>query len=125
MRKEATPGGGTADWREGAGGALVDSPAGVTPLMSVEDPLPYGAQHHQDALWKGEKSLYDIHCLLNKKPGGNEALPPLWHQFELAGDAAYQDDDVVMASWDRPLPGVRLGELRKYCREQCTNSQHR
>jgi len=67
MRKEATSGGGTAVWRERAGGALVASPAGVTPVTSVEDPLPYGAQHHQDALWKGEKLLCDIHCLTQQE----------------------------------------------------------
>jgi len=63
MQKEATSSGGTTDWREGVGGALVDSLACVTPLTSVEDPPPYGAQHRQDALWKGETSLCDIHCL--------------------------------------------------------------
>ena len=57
MRKEATSGGGTADRREGAGGALVDSLKCIAPLTSVEDPPPYGAQHRQDALWKGENRI--------------------------------------------------------------------
>ena len=69
MRKEETSGGRTADWREGAEGALVDSPACVTPLTSVEDLLPYGAQHRQDALCKGEKSLCDTHCLTQQETG--------------------------------------------------------
>jgi hypothetical protein len=34
--------------------ALVDSPTHVIPLTSATDLPPYGAQHRQDALWKGE-----------------------------------------------------------------------
>jgi hypothetical protein len=34
--------------------ALEDSPTRVAPLTSAKDPPPYGAQHRQDALWKGE-----------------------------------------------------------------------
>jgi hypothetical protein len=34
--------------------ALVDSAKYTTPLTRAEDPPPYGAQHRQDALWKGE-----------------------------------------------------------------------
>ncbi|KAJ8592932.1 hypothetical protein M405DRAFT_811901 [Rhizopogon salebrosus TDB-379] len=34
--------------------ALVDSPTRVAPLTSAKDPPPFGAQHHQDALWEGE-----------------------------------------------------------------------
>ena len=57
MRKEAMSGGGTADRREGAGGALVDSLPCIAPLTSMEDPPPYGAQQRQDALWKGENRI--------------------------------------------------------------------
>ncbi|KAJ8587632.1 hypothetical protein M405DRAFT_934620 [Rhizopogon salebrosus TDB-379] len=75
------------------GVALVDSPTRVAPLTSAKDPPPYGAQHRQDALWEG----------------GNEALPPRWHQFKVEDDETeYQDDNLVMVSWNRPLPGVRL-----------------
>jgi hypothetical protein len=41
--------------------ALLDSPTIVTSLKRREDPPPYGAQHHQDALWKGEQLWYDTH----------------------------------------------------------------
>jgi hypothetical protein len=34
--------------------ALQDSPTRVAPLTSAKDLPPYGAQHHQDALWEGE-----------------------------------------------------------------------
>ncbi|KAG2054103.1 WD40 repeat-like protein [Suillus hirtellus] len=55
---------------------------------------PYGAQHRQDALWEG----------------GNETLPPMWQQFRTSsdGEIRYQDDTLIIASWNRPLPGVRL-----------------
>ncbi|KAG2048522.1 WD40 repeat-like protein [Suillus hirtellus] len=57
---------------------------------------PYGAQHRQDALWEG----------------GNEALPPMWHQYKTLSDreTLYQDDTLSIASWYRPLPGVRLDD---------------
>ncbi|KAJ8597767.1 WD40 repeat-like protein [Rhizopogon salebrosus TDB-379] len=78
------------------GVALVHSPTRVSPPKSAENPPPYGAQHRQDALWK--------------EVGGNEALPPRWQQFELGDDdTQYQDDNLVMVSLNRPLPGVRLG----------------
>jgi len=32
-------------------------------LMNEKDPPPYGAQHRQDALWKGEQSRCDIRCV--------------------------------------------------------------
>ncbi|KAJ8589276.1 WD40 repeat-like protein, partial [Rhizopogon salebrosus TDB-379] len=73
-----------------------DSPTRVAPLTSAKDPPPYGAQHRQDALWE--------------EVGGNEALPPGWHQFEVGGSKTqYQDDNLIMSSWNRHLPGVRLG----------------
>ncbi|KAJ8587854.1 hypothetical protein M405DRAFT_284904 [Rhizopogon salebrosus TDB-379] len=87
--------------------APVDSPAHVAPLTSAKNLPPYGAQHRQDALWKG----------------GNEALPPQWWQLEVGdGETQYQNDNLVMNSWNRPLPGVRLGESRKYCQERSTHS---
>jgi len=59
---------------------------------------------------------------LSKTPGGNEALPPRWRLYDAGGDVWYQDDDLVMASWNRPLPGVRLGEISKCYHEQGTYS---
>jgi hypothetical protein len=35
----------------------------------------------------------------------------------------YQDNSLIMVSLNRPLPGVRLGELRKCCQEQGTHSR--
>ncbi|KAJ8580601.1 WD40 repeat-like protein [Rhizopogon salebrosus TDB-379] len=50
---------------------------------------------------------------LNKKEaGGNKALPPRWWQFETGnGNTKYQDGDLILTSWNRPLPGVRLEQL--------------
>jgi hypothetical protein len=45
--------------------------------------------------------------------GGNEALPPRWHQYNVLDRNRYQDDTLAMVSLNRPLPGVRLGEQRK------------
>ena len=59
---------------------------------------------------------------LNKTLGCNEALPPLWQQYEVGSDVLYQDDNLMMVSLNRPLPGVRLGELRKCHHEQGTYS---
>jgi len=59
---------------------------------------------------------------LNTTPGGNRALPPQWQLLEAGGNVYYQDDNLVLLSWNRPLPGVRLGELRKYYNEQGTHS---
>lgn len=75
--------------------ALLDTPAAfVPPLRTSAKDLPrYGEQRRQDARWAG----------------GNEVLPPLWHQFEaLDGTTQYQDDTLIMTSFNRPLPGVRL-----------------
>ncbi|KAG2060020.1 WD40 repeat-like protein [Suillus hirtellus] len=72
------------------GEALLHSPTYQT---SAKDPPPYGAQYRQDTLWEG----------------GNEALPPMWQQFKMSNNKTlYQDDTLVMVSWNRPLPGVRL-----------------
>jgi len=59
---------------------------------------------------------------LNKTPGGNDALPPQWRLSEVGGNVYYQDVNLVLASWNRPLPGVRLGELRKCYHNQDTHS---
>ena len=59
---------------------------------------------------------------LNKTPGGNEALPPQWHLFGVGSNVCYQDDNLVLASWNPPLPGVRLGELRKCYHKQGAHS---
>ncbi|KIK40687.1 hypothetical protein CY34DRAFT_255660 [Suillus luteus UH-Slu-Lm8-n1] len=73
--------------------APLKSPAPVVLLQTREkEPPPYGAQHRQDARWEG----------------GNEALPPLWHQFKVSDTIQYQDNTVTMTSFNRPLPGVRL-----------------
>ncbi|KAJ8587615.1 WD40 repeat-like protein [Rhizopogon salebrosus TDB-379] len=69
----------------------------VAPLTSAKDLPPYGAQRRQDALWEG----------------GNEALPPRWWQFEAGGGTHYQEDNLVMSSFNRPLPGVRLDGPRR------------
>ncbi|KAG2752815.1 WD40 repeat-like protein [Suillus brevipes Sb2] len=74
------------------GEALLHSPTHVAHRTSEKEPPPYGTQHRQDALWEG----------------GNEALPPLWQQFEASDAIYYQDDTLTMVSFDRPLPGVRL-----------------
>ncbi|KAJ8590859.1 WD40 repeat-like protein [Rhizopogon salebrosus TDB-379] len=80
------------------GVALVHSPTRVSPLKGAKNPPPYGAQHLQDALWEEEV-------------GGNEALPPRWQQFKVGGGRTqYSDDNSVMVSWNRPIPGVRLDE---------------
>ncbi|KAJ8579378.1 hypothetical protein M405DRAFT_886480, partial [Rhizopogon salebrosus TDB-379] len=94
LRDKAKSGGSTKQGKVKAV-ALEDSPTRVAPLTSAKDPPPYGAQHRQDALWE------DV--------GGNEALPPRWRQLEAGGVTWYQDDNLIMVSWNRPLPGVRLG----------------
>ncbi|KAJ8589272.1 hypothetical protein M405DRAFT_216075 [Rhizopogon salebrosus TDB-379] len=106
LRDKAKSGGSTKQGKV-KGVALVDSPTRVAPLTSAKDPPRYGAQYRQDALWKG----------------GNEALPPRWQQFKVGdGGTQYQDNNFMMTSWNRPLPGVRLGEPRKYCQERSTHS---
>ncbi|KAJ8586971.1 hypothetical protein M405DRAFT_822470 [Rhizopogon salebrosus TDB-379] len=60
-----------------------DSPELLTSLTSEEDPPPYGAQCRQNALWKG----------------GNDALPPLWQEFEVLNDRTrYVDSKLYMGS---------------------------
>ncbi|KAJ8586304.1 WD40 repeat-like protein [Rhizopogon salebrosus TDB-379] len=92
MWEEAKSGGSVR--QKGSGrGALVASPARVAHPARMDCPPPYGEQHRQDALWSG----------------GNEALPPGWHQFQMTdGTARHQDNNLRIVSIYRPLPGVRL-----------------
>ncbi|KAG2738062.1 hypothetical protein P692DRAFT_201910484 [Suillus brevipes Sb2] len=71
-----------------------DSSRPVAPQKREKYPPPYGAQHRQDALWEG----------------GNEALPPMWTEYEVEGDGQplHLDGAVFMTASHRPLPGVRL-----------------
>jgi hypothetical protein len=93
--------------------ALLHSPTHVA-QRTDKNPPPYGAQHRQEALWEGEHPPCDTHQLNQLEAGGNEALPPHWQQFEApSGSTFYQDDTLVITSFNRPLPGVRLGEQRK------------
>ncbi|KAG2339016.1 WD40 repeat-like protein [Suillus weaverae] len=80
--------------RDGERGATLNSPVVSAPRRTKrKDPPRYGAQHRQDALWEG----------------GNEAFPPNWYQLKsLDGRIEYRDPTLVMGSWNRPLPGVRL-----------------
>jgi hypothetical protein len=122
MLRDKEKSGGSTKRGEVKGVALVASPTRVAPLTSAKDLPPYGAQYRQDALWEGEQPGCDAHCPAKQEAGGNEALPPRWHQFEAEGDMYYQDDNLVMSSLNRPLPGVRLGEPRKYCQERSIHS---
>ncbi|KAG2754207.1 hypothetical protein P692DRAFT_201784286, partial [Suillus brevipes Sb2] len=98
MLSEANGPSTSAGRRDGQRQAPLESLAPVAlSWTSEKEPPPYGAQHRQDALWKG----------------GNEALPPLWQQFQVLDQTFYQDDTLVITSIYRPLPGVRLGEQRK------------
>ncbi|KAG2339000.1 WD40 repeat-like protein [Suillus weaverae] len=84
--------------RDGERGPTLNSPVVSVPRLTKEkDPPRYGAQHRQDALWE--------------EAGGNEALPPQWWQDKTLDDRIYyQDPTLVLSSWNRPLPGVRLGD---------------
>ncbi|KAG2337199.1 WD40 repeat-like protein [Suillus weaverae] len=86
----------SAKQKEANRGLLSDSSGPVAPLKREKNPPPYGAQHRQDALWKG----------------GNKALPPMWTGSEVEGDSRlpYQDSALFMISSHRPLPGVRLDD---------------
>ena len=53
LRDKAKSGGPTKQGKV-KGVALIDSPTRVAPLTGAKDLPPYGAQHHQDALWEGE-----------------------------------------------------------------------
>jgi hypothetical protein len=54
MLRDKEKSGGSTKQGKVKGVALEDSPTRVAPLTSAKDPPPYGAQYHQDALWKGE-----------------------------------------------------------------------
>ncbi|KAG1744188.1 hypothetical protein EDB19DRAFT_1906737 [Suillus lakei] len=85
----------SARWRE----APLESPAHIKPLAGEADPPQYGAQHRQDAL----------------REGGDDTLPPRWHQFKVLDDRTlYQDDTLTMSSSSRPLPGVQLGSHQEF-----------
>ncbi|KAJ8580055.1 hypothetical protein M405DRAFT_869764 [Rhizopogon salebrosus TDB-379] len=95
MLRDREKSGGSTKQGKVKGVALVDSLTRAAPLTSVNDPPPYGAQHHQDALWEG----------------GNEALPPRWQQFKVGGGKTqYQDNNLIMSSWNRPLPGIDMDD---------------
>ena len=114
MLSEVSESSTSAGRRDGQRQAPSKSPAPVAlPRTSEKEPPPYGAQHRQDALWEGKEPSCDTHQLTQSEAGGNEALPPLWHQFQVLEHTVYQDDTLVIASDNRPLPGVRLGEERK------------
>ncbi|KAJ8582807.1 hypothetical protein M405DRAFT_829977, partial [Rhizopogon salebrosus TDB-379] len=70
--------------------------------MSEKDPPPYGAQHHQDALWE--------------EIGGNEALPPRWEQFEVGdGRCYFVNHNTRTTSWKKPVPDRPAGSLTPEC----------
>jgi hypothetical protein len=101
--------------REANRGALSDSSGSVAPLKREKNPPPYGAQHRQDALWEGELVYCEIDQLTQYRAGGNEALPPMWKESKAVGIAEplYQDGALFMTTYQRPLPGMRLGERQK------------
>jgi hypothetical protein len=101
--------------REANRGVLSDSSGSVAPLKCEKNPPPYGAQHRRDALWEGELVCCEIDQLTQYRAGGNEALPPMWTESELVGIAEplYDDEALFMDTYERPLPGVRLGERQK------------
>jgi WD40 repeat protein len=62
---------------------------------------------------------FNTHWPTQQEAGGNEALPPRWDQSIGEGNKiVYQDHNLGMTSWRRPLPGVRLGELRGTTRSE-------
>ena len=96
------------------GEALSHLPTRVAHRTSEKNPPPYGAQNRQEALWEGKQPPCDTHQLDQLEAGGNDALPPRWQQYEASdGSTQYQDNTLIMASPNRPLPGVRLGEQRR------------
>ncbi|KAG2754202.1 WD40 repeat-like protein [Suillus brevipes Sb2] len=104
MLSEASVSSTSAGRRDGQRQAPSKSPAPVAlPRTSEKEPPPYGAQHRQDALWEG----------------GNEALPPLWQQFQVLDRTQYQDDTLFITSINRPLPGVRLDHPGQLVDRQC------
>jgi hypothetical protein len=101
--------------RQADRGLPLDSPGPIPPLKREKNPPPYGAQHRQDALWEGELVDREIDQLIQYQAGGNEALPPMWTERKTVGSAkpVYHDEVFFMSTFQRPLPGMRLGEQRK------------
>jgi hypothetical protein len=101
--------------REANRGVLSDSSGLVAPLKREKNPPSYGAQHRQDALWEGELVYCGIDQLIQYQAGGNEALPPMWKERKAVGIAEplYSDDTLFINTYQRPLPGMRLGERQK------------
>ena len=64
------------------GGPLIESQSRAAARLKVDNPPSYGAQHRQDALWKGERQCCNAHKTTQRETGGNRALPPGWHQFD-------------------------------------------
>jgi hypothetical protein len=98
--------------REENRGVLSGSSGSVAPLKREKNPPPYGAQHRQDALWEGELVDREIDQLTQYRAGGNEAFPPMWTKRKPVGSAEplYYDEAVFITTYERPLPGIRLGE---------------
>jgi hypothetical protein len=94
---------------------LSDSSGSVAPLKREKNPPPYGAQHRQDGLWEGELVDREIDQPTQYRAGGNEALPPMWIERKVVGIAEplYYDEALFMNTYQRPLPGMRLGERQK------------
>jgi hypothetical protein len=114
MPSEASISSTSAGQRDGQRQVPSKSPAPVAlPRTSEKKPPPYGAQHRQDALWEGKEAPCDTHQLTQSEAGGNDALPPRWQQFQALDLTGYQDNTLIIASYNRPLPGVRLGEQGK------------
>jgi hypothetical protein len=87
----------------------------IPPLKREKNPPPYGAQQRQDALWEGELVDRETDQPTQYQAGGNEALPPMWTEGKAVGIAEplYYDEVLFMSTYQRPLPGLRLGERRK------------
>jgi hypothetical protein len=119
MLSEVSESSTSAGRRDGQREAPSKSPAPVVLLPTSEkEPPPYGAQHRQDARWEGKEISCETHQLTQLEAGGNEALPPVWHQFKVSDTIQYQDDTLTMTSFNLPLPGVRLGEQGKWYYER-------
>jgi hypothetical protein len=54
MLRDKVKSGGSTNQGKVKGVGLEDSLTRVAPLTNVRDPPSYGAQHRQDAHWKGE-----------------------------------------------------------------------
>jgi len=101
--------------REANRRVLSDSSGSVAPLKREKNPPPYGAQHCQDALWEGELCYCEIDQLTQHQAGGKKALPPMWRERKAVAidEPLYDDDALFMSTYQRPLPGLRLGQQWK------------